>query len=143
MGSYYSNCHLLGYSKQVFCTYHARTCDTNAKCIIVTFVQAVSNIQSLAKVLPFLTVLEELPTTVVGIIQGIFPAIALAILVALVPIIFRCKLSLFVTYEILTYDDLVLSVQEGIPQNSMVDLSLLHKYFFFLVSYYVFILSPR
>lgn len=105
--------------------------------------QAVSNIQSLAKVLPFLTVLEELPTTVVGIIQGIFPAIALAILVALVPIIFRCKLSLFVTYEILTYDDLVLSVQEGIPQNSMVDLSLLHKYFFFLVSYYVFILSPR
>ncbi|CDS10535.1 hypothetical protein LRAMOSA11021 [Lichtheimia ramosa] len=86
-----------------------------SKDIIVTFVQAVSNIQSLAKVLPFLTVLEELPTTVVGIIQGIFPAIALAILVALVPIIFR-----------------FLSVQEGIPQNSMVDLSLLHKYFFFL-----------
>lgn len=97
--------------------------------------QAVSNIQSLAKVLPFLTVLEELPTTVVGIIQGIFPAIALAILVALVPIIFRCKLSMFGTCEILTYYDLVLSVQEGIPQNSMVDLSLLHKYFFFLVSY--------
>lgn len=73
---------------------------------IVTFVQAVSNIQSLAKVLPFLTVLEELPTTVVGIIQGIFPAIALAILVALVPIIFRCKLDfalyLFVI-RILTY----------------------------------------
>lgn len=70
---------------------------------IVTFVQAVSNIQSLAKVLPFLTVLEDLPTTVVGIIQGIFPAIALAILVALVPIIFRCKLDYALCFFFFNY----------------------------------------
>ncbi|KAI7886180.1 DUF221-domain-containing protein [Lichtheimia hyalospora FSU 10163] len=83
--------------------------------IPVGFVQAVANIQSLTQVLPFLAVLNSLPPTAVGIIQGILPAVALAILVALVPIIFR-----------------IFSKQEGIPQKSMVDLALLDKYFFFL-----------
>lgn len=58
---------------------------------IVGFVQAVANIQSLTEVLPFLAVLNSLPPTAVGIIQGILPAVALAILVALVPIIFKSK----------------------------------------------------
>ncbi|KAJ8658295.1 hypothetical protein O0I10_005978 [Lichtheimia ornata] len=83
--------------------------------IPVGFVQAVANIQSLTEVLPFLAVLNSLPPTAVGIIQGILPAVALAILVALVPIIFK-----------------IFSTQEGIPQKSMVDLALLDKYFFFL-----------
>ncbi|KAI8149766.1 hypothetical protein BJV82DRAFT_642216 [Fennellomyces sp. T-0311] len=83
--------------------------------IPVAFVQAIANIDSLTEVLPFLAGLKNLPETAVGIIQGILPAVALAILVSLVPIIFR-----------------YLSKQEGIPQKSMVDLSLLHKYFFFL-----------
>lgn len=52
--------------------------------------------------------------TAVGIIQGILPAVALAILIALVPIIFT-----------------VLSTMEGIPQQSFVQLSVLHKFFFF------------
>ncbi|KAI9314996.1 hypothetical protein BX666DRAFT_1861683 [Dichotomocladium elegans] len=83
--------------------------------IPVTFVQAVSNIESLSKILPFLSALNTLPPTAVGIIQGILPAVALAILISLVPVVFR-----------------ILSTLEGIPQKSMVDLSLMHKYFFFL-----------
>ncbi|KAI7857049.1 hypothetical protein BDC45DRAFT_603621 [Circinella umbellata] len=83
--------------------------------IPVAFVQLVANIDSLSKILPFLEGLKNLPSTLVGIIQGILPAVALAILVAMVPIVFK-----------------YLSKQEGIPQKSMVDLSLLHKYFFFL-----------
>lgn len=61
---------------------------------LVAFVQGVSNIDSLSKVLPFLAALKELPSTAVGIIQGILPAVALAILVSLVPIIFNCKFYL-------------------------------------------------
>ncbi|KAI9271894.1 hypothetical protein BDA99DRAFT_501259 [Phascolomyces articulosus] len=83
--------------------------------IPVAFVQLVANIDSLSKILPFLAGLKDLPSTLVGIIQGILPAVALAILISLVPVVFR-----------------ILSKNEGIPQKSMVDLSLLHKYFFFL-----------
>lgn len=82
--------------------------------IPVVFVQAIANIQELSKVLPFLSVINELGPSVVGIIQGILPAVALSILIALVPIIFT-----------------ILSTKEGIPQKSFVQLSVLHKFFFF------------
>lgn len=80
----------------------------------VVFVQAVANINELAKVLPFLSVINRLGPSIVGIIQGILPAIALSILISLVPIIFT-----------------ILSTKEGIPQKSFVQLSVLHKFFFF------------
>ncbi|KAI8348642.1 hypothetical protein BD560DRAFT_410599 [Blakeslea trispora] len=80
----------------------------------VVFVQAVANIETLSKALPFLSGINNLGPTAVGIIQGILPAVALSILIALVPIIFT-----------------ILSTQEGIPQRSFVELSLLHKFFFF------------
>ncbi|KAI8090007.1 uncharacterized protein BX664DRAFT_365743 [Halteromyces radiatus] len=82
--------------------------------IPVVFVQSISSLQSLSKILPFLSAVNNLGPTVVGIIQGILPAVALAILIALVPVIFA-----------------FLSKLEGIPQKSFVDLSVLHKYFFF------------
>ncbi|KAG2200841.1 hypothetical protein INT47_001372 [Mucor saturninus] len=80
----------------------------------VVFVQAVANINELAKVLPFLSVINKLGPQVVGIIQGILPAVALSILISLVPVIFT-----------------ILSTKEGIPQRSFVQLSVLHKFFFF------------
>ncbi|KAI9357167.1 hypothetical protein BD770DRAFT_420176 [Pilaira anomala] len=80
----------------------------------VVFVQAVANIEKLAEVLPFLSVVNELGPTAVGIIQGILPAVALSILISLVPVIFG-----------------ILSTKEGIPQKSFVQLSVLHKFFFF------------
>ncbi|KAI8343927.1 hypothetical protein BC941DRAFT_464168 [Chlamydoabsidia padenii] len=82
--------------------------------IPVTFVQAVSSLDSLSKILPFLSGIKALGPTAVGIIQGILPAVALAILISLVPIIFAR-----------------LSKLEGIPQKSFIDLSVLHKFFFF------------
>lgn len=80
----------------------------------VVFVQAVANLQTLSQALPFLNAFNNLGPTAVGIIQGILPAIALAILISLVPIIFT-----------------FLSTKEGIPQKSFVELSVLHKFFFF------------
>ncbi|CAO3599611.1 unnamed protein product [Absidia cylindrospora] len=82
--------------------------------IPVVFVQSISSLDSLSKILPFLSAVNNLGPTAVGIIQGILPAVALAILISLVPIIFT-----------------FLSKLEGIPQKSFVDLSVLHKYFFF------------
>ncbi|KAI8074447.1 hypothetical protein BC940DRAFT_363424 [Gongronella butleri] len=82
--------------------------------IPVVFVQSISSLESLSKILPFLMPVLSWPPTVVGIIQGILPAVLLAILMALVPIVLT-----------------LLSTFEGIPQKSFVDLSVLHKYFFF------------
>ncbi|ORX51724.1 DUF221-domain-containing protein [Hesseltinella vesiculosa] len=82
--------------------------------IPVVFVQSISSLNSLAKILPFLSGVQKWPPAIVGIIQGILPAVLLAILIALVPIVFA-----------------LLSKFEGIPQKSFVDLSVLHKYFFF------------
>ncbi|KAL0135108.1 DUF221-domain-containing protein [Mucor lusitanicus] len=80
----------------------------------VIFVQAVANLETLSQALPFLSGINNLGPTAVGIIQGILPAVALAILISLVPIIFT-----------------ILSTKEGIPQKSFVQLSVLHKFFFF------------
>ncbi|GAA5795702.1 hypothetical protein HPULCUR_001064 [Helicostylum pulchrum] len=80
----------------------------------VVFVQAIANIDELAKILPFLSIIKELDPAIVGIIQGILPAVALSVLISLVPIIFT-----------------IFSTKEGIPQKSFVQLSVLHKFFFF------------
>lgn len=84
--------------------------------IPVTFVQAISNLDTLSNILPFLNFIHALGPTVVGIFQGIIPPVFLAILIALVPIVFS-----------------LLAKFEGIPQKSFVNLSLLHKYFSFQV----------
>jgi hypothetical protein len=77
-------------------------------------VQAVANLKTLSQALPFLAAINNLGPTAVGIIQGILPAVALAILISLVPVVFT-----------------ILSTKEGIPQRSFVELSVLHKFFFF------------
>lgn len=58
---------------------------------LVGFVSAISSLDSLASVLPFLAPIKNLPTVVVGIIQGVLPAAALAILMAMLPIVFTSK----------------------------------------------------
>ncbi|KAI9307429.1 hypothetical protein BJ944DRAFT_237876 [Cunninghamella echinulata] len=82
--------------------------------IPITFVQAISNLDKLSNILPFLKFIQLLGPTIVGIFQGIIPPVFLAILISLVPIVFS-----------------MLSKLEGIPQRSFVTLSLLHKYFSF------------
>ncbi|CAI2166614.1 17007_t:CDS:2 [Funneliformis geosporum] len=82
----------------------------------VTFVASISQLESLQK-LPFLkNIIGGLPKVVFGIIQGILPALGLATLMFILPIILK-----------------FLSRFEGIVTYSSVDLSLQSKYYFFLV----------
>ncbi|KAF9279312.1 hypothetical protein BGZ68_007993 [Mortierella alpina] len=55
--------------------------------IPVTFVAAVSKLESIVKFAPFLSGVYSLPKVVVGIIQGLLPPIGLAILMMVLPII--------------------------------------------------------
>ncbi len=58
--------------------------------IPVAAVGAISNISYLESI-SFLTWLAKLPTVVIGLIQGLLPSVALAILMSLVPVIMRRK----------------------------------------------------
>ncbi|GBB83502.1 hypothetical protein RclHR1_10200009 [Rhizophagus clarus] len=87
----------------------------------VTFVASISTLSELAKILPFpflkgLNNAQGNLKVVVGIIQGILPAVALNILMMVLVIVLR-----------------LLSKFEGNVTNSGVDLSLQGKYFFHLV----------
>ncbi|CAG8537706.1 13039_t:CDS:2 [Cetraspora pellucida] len=85
--------------------------------IPVLFVASISTLSQLEKVIPFLTPLvNKLPAAAIGIIQGILPAIGLAILMMNLPVILRA-----------------LSKFEGFVRHSAVSLSLQEKYFFFLL----------
>ena len=60
--------------------------------IPVGFVGIVSNVSYL-KTISWLTWLDKIPSQIMGVISGLLPSVALAILMSLVPIIMRCKLS--------------------------------------------------
>ncbi|GAA6060530.1 hypothetical protein JCM10212_005611 [Sporobolomyces blumeae] len=82
----------------------------------VAFVGLISNVNKLCLVASWLEWLCNLPVPVEGIIQGSLPPLALAILFILLPIILR----LFARFE-------------GIPLRTGVELSLMTRYFIFLV----------
>ncbi|KAG0265257.1 hypothetical protein BG011_005128 [Mortierella polycephala] len=82
----------------------------------VIFVSGIANIAALVKLLPFLSFLNDLPESILGIIQGILPPLFLAILMALLPII----LTMMATFE-------------GHVRQSSIMLSVMSKYFVFLV----------
>ena len=54
-------------------------------CIPVAVVGAISNINSLMDIVPFLRFLNNLPSFLMGLVTGLLPVIALAILMSLVP----------------------------------------------------------
>lgn len=91
--------------------------------IPVAFVGGLSQLTNLEAKIPALHVLDNVPVAT-GIIQGILPTVLLAVLMALLPIILR-----FTSYL------------EGIPTNTAIDLSLMNKYFFFLVVNVFFVTS--
>ncbi|CAG8540172.1 15380_t:CDS:2 [Funneliformis mosseae] len=82
----------------------------------VTFVASISQLESLQKLPLLKNIIGSFPKEVFGIIQGILPALGLAILMFILPIILK-----------------FLSKFEGIVTYSSVDLSLQGKYYFFLV----------
>ncbi|KAF5356746.1 hypothetical protein D9756_006681 [Leucocoprinus leucothites] len=84
--------------------------------IPVAFVGAVSNIHAVCSQQAWLSWICELPPPVVGIISGVLPPVLLAVLMALLPIILR-----------------LLARFEGIPKYTGLELSLMTRYFCFLV----------
>lgn len=56
-------------------------------------VGAISNINYLTNKVPFLKFIDKVPQVILGVITGLLPTVAMAILMALVPIILRCKSS--------------------------------------------------
>ncbi|KAI5829710.1 DUF221-domain-containing protein [Schizophyllum commune Tattone D] len=82
----------------------------------VAFVGSVSNIYTLCGTVKWLTWICDLPTVVTSIISGILPPVALAILMALLPVVLR-----------------LLARFEGVPRYSGLELSLMTRYFIFQV----------
>ena len=82
----------------------------------VAFVGIVSNVHSLCATYSWLAWLCTLPPVIVGIISGILPPALLAILMMMLPIILR-----------------LLARLEGMPQRTMIELSLMTRYFIFQV----------
>lgn len=62
--------------------------------IPVAFVGAVSNISALTSKLPWLSFINNCPSFLLGVIQGLLPSILLAVLMALLPIILRLMAKL-------------------------------------------------
>jgi hypothetical protein len=82
----------------------------------VAFVGFISNIHSLCTTYHWLAWICTIPTIIISIVQGFLPAVLLAVLFMLVPIIMR-----------------MLARMEGIPQRTGVELSLMDRFFLFQV----------
>jgi calcium permeable stress-gated cation channel len=59
--------------------------------IPVAFCGAISNINYLTQVIPWLSFINHVPKVILGVITGLLPTVLLAVLMALLPIILRCK----------------------------------------------------
>lgn len=82
----------------------------------VAVVGIISNVHSLCTTASWLAWICKIPTPVLGIISGILPPVALAVLMMLLPIVLR-QFAIF----------------EGIPKHSGVELSLMTRFFLFQV----------
>lgn len=84
--------------------------------IPVAVVGAISNIQSLISCLPWLSFINDIPGSILGVVQGLLPTILLAVLMSLLPIILRLMAKL-----------------GGAPTLSAVELTVQNTYFAFQV----------
>ncbi|GAB7366499.1 hypothetical protein MBLNU230_g8292t1 [Neophaeotheca triangularis] len=92
--------------------------------IPVTFSSLLSNLDALGRGIPWMSWVRDIPDSGRSIIQGIFPPLLLAIILALVPIIFR-----------------VLVTQQGVPTGSSRELGVQQWYFAFLFVQVFFVVS--
>ena len=65
--------------------------DTQCRALPAALVGTMSNIKYLTEKVPFLGWINDLPKVVLGLISGLLPAVALAMLMAIVPMIMRGK----------------------------------------------------
>jgi hypothetical protein len=76
--------------------------------IPVAIVGIISNVNYLTNNVPFLRWIDSIPPTILGVVTGLLPTILLAVLMALVPIICRCRSCLrFLLRSILTDSSLI------------------------------------
>lgn len=59
--------------------------------IPTSVVGAISNINFLTHIVPFLNFINNMPPVILGVITGLLPSVLMSVLMALVPIIMRCK----------------------------------------------------
>lgn len=59
--------------------------------IPVAVVGAISNINYLTNLVPFLSFINKIPTVILGVVTGLLPSVLLSVLMSLVPIVCRCK----------------------------------------------------
>ncbi|KAG0206383.1 hypothetical protein BGX28_002146 [Mortierella sp. GBA30] len=86
-------------------------------CTIPTvIISSIATIADITIMFPFLSFLNNLPQWILGILQGILPPLLLVVLMALLPLV----LTVMATYE-------------GHERHTSVTLSVMTKYFFFLV----------
>ena len=95
-------------------------------------VGAISNITYLTSMVPFLSFIDALPDTVKGIIAGLLPSAALALLMSLVPIICRSMYGFFILSCSTNYG-LVCAKQAGAPSRAHVELFTQSAHFCFQV----------
>jgi len=84
--------------------------------IPLTFVSALANLDALAQALPFLEPILNISPVIAGFIQGFAPALLIIIFLALIPVILRA-----------------LGTVQGFYTHSDVAVSVLNRYFFFLM----------
>jgi hypothetical protein len=90
--------------------------DVRCRSIPVAFVGAVSNINYLIQVAPFLKFIDNCPKVILGVITGLLPTIMLAVLMALLPIYLR-----------------FMAKMAGLPTYSAIELRTQAFYFWFQV----------
>ncbi|KAK9768857.1 phosphate metabolism protein 7 [Basidiobolus ranarum] len=82
----------------------------------VTFMSALFNIEELSRLIPPLKPILSWNVTIKGIITGVLPSLGMTILMSLLPIILA-----------------LLSRYEGLVRDSDIQISVMNKYFFFLI----------
>jgi hypothetical protein len=82
----------------------------------IAVVGAISNINKIIETLPFLSFINRLPPSILGVVTGLLPTVILAVLLALVPVIMR-----------------LLAKVSGAPTKSAVELQAQSYFFGFLV----------
>lgn len=101
------------------------------------FVGFISQIENLAKLIFFLKFLLSLPQVILGVIQGLLPALALSWLMAIVPWLLRGKFHFKYLAEldgkILKQPQLGCARVAGVPSHALVELYVQHAYFAFQV----------
>lgn len=104
--------------------------------IPTSVVGAISNINYLTHIVPFLNFINNMPPVILGVITGLLPSVLMSVLMALVPIVMRCKwkcLSFSLFSSLTDHFGAVMAKWGGAPTMAAVELWTQNAYFGFQV----------